>query len=204
MSGVSVQRPIKFPAIENDVLQWVQERIQAGEAVTDASLREQAKLAAKRNGIKEEEFKASGGWIENFKQRNRIKRGKIVPARSERPRLVDEDRASVSSSIDENTSQNGTQAVFVPLTVEPTPVGTPTVAVAPAPNTAADHRYPTRNKNINAYQLQASVQMMRMFLHEVHPEGFTTAQRELWDVIEKRTMKWAIEQMQSGNGTGFS
>jgi len=83
--------------------------------------------------------------------------------------------------------------VFVPLSLEPSPVGTP-VAAGPAPSSG----YATRSKTVNAYQLQASVEMMRTFIHDVYPEGFTDAQRELWDSIEQRTVKWAVEQMQAG------
>ena len=83
--------------------------------------------------------------------------------------------------------------MFVPLGLEPSPVGT-SVAAAPAPSGG----YATRSKTINAYQLKASVEMMRTFIHDVHPEGFTDAQRELWDSIEQRTLKWTVEQMQAG------
>ncbi|KAG8797881.1 hypothetical protein FRC17_007629, partial [Serendipita sp. 399] len=73
---IAKRRPTKFPEIEATVLQWVQERFAAGESVTDQNIREQAKLAAQQLGIGEELFKASGGWIDNFKHRNRIKRGR--------------------------------------------------------------------------------------------------------------------------------
>jgi hypothetical protein len=46
--------------------------------LTDASIRMQAKLTAQKLRIGEDKFKASSGWIENFKHRHGIKKGKWV------------------------------------------------------------------------------------------------------------------------------
>lgn len=47
--------------------------------ITDAQLKEKAISAARRQGIPEHKFKASGGWVDNFKSRHRIKKGKVLP-----------------------------------------------------------------------------------------------------------------------------
>jgi hypothetical protein len=194
----------------------VQEKARAGELINDASLKDQAKAAARRRGITEDQFKASGGWIENFKQRHRIKRGKVYPPRSERSvkHADTDDRVSLHSTEDVHIVEdvapafaainvNGTQDsnLFVP----PTSFATPPLALQPqlepshAPENQQNHSYPTRRKTVNAYQLQQSVNMMRSFIHEVHPEGFTNEQREAWEIIQQRTLKWAMEMQQMQN-----
>lgn len=196
---IAKHRPIKFPDIESDVLHWVHERAAKGELVTDAALRERAKDAARRLGVGDDDFKASGGWIENFKQRNRIKRGKVYPARSERPlsRYGDsEDHFSVASSMDEIKPIEAVSAVTSQFSVQPLAIPeTATIGVN-------DHGYATRSKRINAYQLQESVTMMSSFIREVFPEGFTDEQRRVWAEMEQRTREWAFDQMRI-QGSGF-
>lgn len=190
--------------------QWVQERAAAGDLINDASLKDQAKAAARRRGISEEQFKASGGWIENFKQRHRIKRGKVYPPRSERSiKHADfDDRVSLPSTDDGNGMDEvapAFAAINVNSTQDPNLFAPPTSFAAPPinlqaepePSNPQEHPYPTRRKTINAYQLQQSVNLMRSFMHEVHPEGFTNEQREVWEIIQQRTLKWAMEQMQN-------
>ena len=43
--------------------------------VSDIAIRMRAKGIMKKKGISEDKFKASAGWVENFKQRNKVKKG---------------------------------------------------------------------------------------------------------------------------------
>ena len=43
--------------------------------VSDIAIRTRAKEIAKKKGISEDKFKASVGWVENFKQSNKVKKG---------------------------------------------------------------------------------------------------------------------------------
>ncbi|KAG8826816.1 hypothetical protein FRC19_007384 [Serendipita sp. 401] len=187
---IAKRRPTKFPEIETAVLRWVQERFAMGESVTDQNIREQAKQAAHQLGIGEELFKASGGWIDNFKHRNRIKRGRVHPARSERSHRVaqSEGRISVASSTDEAQMLDGVDPLFSALSVDP--------IQSPIPQLPNDtHSYGTRSKTINAFQLQQSIATVRSFMQDVYPQGFTDGDRALFNSIEERTMRWAMEQM---------
>lgn len=217
MSHNLVHRPIKFPEIESEVAEWVKEKARAGELINDASLKDQAKLAARRRGITEDQFKASGGWIENFKQRHRIKRGKVYPPRSERSIKHGDmdDRVSLHSADDVNVVVEEVAPAFAAINVNATQdpglfapatsFAAPPVGLQPHPEPSnhpenhQNHSYPTRRKTVNAYQLQQSVSMMKSFLHEVYPEGFTDEQREVWASIQQRTMKWAVEMQQMQN-----
>jgi hypothetical protein len=170
----------------------VHEQAANGQLVTDAALRERAKDAARRLGVGDDDFKASGGWIENFKQRNRIKRGKVYPARSERPlsRYGDsEDHFSVASSMDEIKPVEAVPAVTNQFSVQPLAIP------EPATINVNDHGYATRSKRINTYQLQESVTMVSSFIRDVFPEGFTDEQKRVWAEMERRTREWAFEQM---------
>lgn len=187
---IAKHRPTKFPEIEKDVLQWVQERVAAGEIVSDAGLKEQAKLSARRYGIGEDMFKASGGWIENFKNRNRIKRGRINPPRSERSRLQTSDSVSIASPADDPKFVDSVRPMFNALSM-----GDPSRLAHATP---VEHAYATRSKTINAYELQQSVETLNTFLYEVYPEGFTAEERSVFNAIKERTARWAIEQMRTG------
>jgi len=74
----------------------MQERSAPGEPISDTALREQARAIARQLGIGDDQFKASGGWIENFKQRHKIRRGKLANERAERG--VSARRGSVSTT----------------------------------------------------------------------------------------------------------
>jgi hypothetical protein len=69
-------RPSKFPAIEQELVEWLYEATRQHIQLTDASIRAQAKQVAQKLRISEDKFKASSGWIENFKHRHGIRKGK--------------------------------------------------------------------------------------------------------------------------------
>lgn len=69
---VSKQRPSKFPQIEQAMLVWMQT---AEQALTDNLLRTRAREIAREYDIDPDVFKASAGWVENFKQRHGIRGG---------------------------------------------------------------------------------------------------------------------------------
>ncbi|KAJ4001722.1 hypothetical protein F5050DRAFT_1708077 [Lentinula boryana] len=89
-------RPSKFPPVEFELQRWLVEISDKHYAslpdpsthpfdpqnppplhgpFSDASLREKARAIARSHGITPEQFKASSGWVENFKQRHGIKNG---------------------------------------------------------------------------------------------------------------------------------
>lgn len=68
-------RPSKFPRIEVRLEDWVKEAAQNGRAITDSLLREEARKIGNALGYTPEKFKASSGWLENFKHRAGIRRG---------------------------------------------------------------------------------------------------------------------------------
>ncbi|KAG8693831.1 hypothetical protein FRC08_008858 [Ceratobasidium sp. 394] len=65
-------RPSKFPEIETELLKWVKECQENGVGITDTRIKIKARECAKEIGLPDGKFKASSGWIENFKVRNSL------------------------------------------------------------------------------------------------------------------------------------
>ncbi|KAF9267516.1 CenpB-DNA-bind-domain-containing protein [Marasmius fiardii PR-910] len=72
---VAKHRPSKFPELEFAMLAWISEPATTRRAISDTRLREKALALAKSIGIGEDKFKASSGWVENFKHRHGIRNG---------------------------------------------------------------------------------------------------------------------------------
>ncbi|KAA1469746.1 hypothetical protein DENSPDRAFT_641230 [Dentipellis sp. KUC8613] len=72
---VAKHRPSKFPEIESELVDWLLECHEKGTNLTDSTIRTKAKLVSKALQIPDDKFKASSGWVENFKHRHGIKRG---------------------------------------------------------------------------------------------------------------------------------
>lgn len=71
-------RPSKFPEIEEVMRQWLQECTNNDTNISDLLIRTTALDTAQKLHIPEERFKASSGWIENFKHRHEVRGGKWV------------------------------------------------------------------------------------------------------------------------------
>ncbi|KAG9121844.1 hypothetical protein FRC07_002031 [Ceratobasidium sp. 392] len=116
-------RPSKFPEIETELLKWVKECQENGTSITDTRIKAKARECAAEIGLPEGKFKASSGWIENFKVRNNLtKRSQdereVSPANEEHDdaEQMDEDedapiQASQSTQIEDGyeyeADQNG-------------------------------------------------------------------------------------------------
>ncbi|CCM05934.1 uncharacterized protein FIBRA_08173 [Fibroporia radiculosa] len=74
--AVAKFRPSKFPEIEHQLEKWLQQCTKDDVHITDAMIREEAKQVARNLGWSEDRFKASSGWVENYKIRVGIKGGK--------------------------------------------------------------------------------------------------------------------------------
>lgn len=70
----TIDRDTKFPQLEEQMQGWLAECFQAGKPITDAAIREKAKSLVPELVLMGT-FKASAGWLDNFKQRNGISRG---------------------------------------------------------------------------------------------------------------------------------
>lgn len=68
-------RPSKFPDLEYRLAEWVQTVSKDGVVLSDALLRSKAREIGIALGYTHDKFKASSGWLENFKHRHGIKRG---------------------------------------------------------------------------------------------------------------------------------
>lgn len=73
-------RQAKFPEVEKQLMVWVQQAQEAGQALTDAVIKEQALNIARAIGGSAERFKASGGWVEKFRVRSGLRKGDHLPA----------------------------------------------------------------------------------------------------------------------------
>ena len=70
-------RPSKFPEIESELAKWLYECRDKKVQLTDSVIRNKAKEVGKQLQIPEDKFKASSGWVENFKHRHGIRRGQF-------------------------------------------------------------------------------------------------------------------------------
>jgi Tc5 transposase DNA-binding domain len=61
--------------LEEELLKWLDEYSRRNLPITDNSIRQRARGIARLRNIPEDKFKASSGWIENFKSRHNIRRG---------------------------------------------------------------------------------------------------------------------------------
>lgn len=68
-------RPSKFPEVEASLVTWLEQCRVTKTLISDVMIRTKAKEAAKIMDIGEDKFKASAGWVENFKHRHGIKKG---------------------------------------------------------------------------------------------------------------------------------
>ncbi|RDX50295.1 CenpB-DNA-bind-domain-containing protein [Lentinus brumalis] len=72
---VAKLRPSKFPTLERHLEDWVKLASKTGKTLTDSVLRQKAREIGDEMGYTTEKFKASSGWLENFKHRHGIRRG---------------------------------------------------------------------------------------------------------------------------------
>ncbi|CAK5284236.1 unnamed protein product [Mycena citricolor] len=72
---IAKHRPSKFPEIETDMMDVLLAARDNNAPLTDAFIRIKAREVALKLGIGEDRFKASAGWVENFKHRHGIKGG---------------------------------------------------------------------------------------------------------------------------------
>nr|VWO94898.1 HTH CENPB-type domain-containing protein [Ganoderma boninense] len=72
---VAKLRPSKFPMLEGRLEDWVKNASKAGKVLTDQLLRKKAREFGDAMGFTQDKFKASSGWLENFKHRHGIRRG---------------------------------------------------------------------------------------------------------------------------------
>lgn len=68
-------RPSKFPELEYRLAEWVKTVSKNGTVLSDALLRQRAREIGDSQGYTPDKFKASSGWLENFKHRHGIRRG---------------------------------------------------------------------------------------------------------------------------------
>ncbi|KAI5120766.1 hypothetical protein M0805_004729 [Coniferiporia weirii] len=86
---IAKHRPSKFPEIEHELQDWLLGCRNVKSLISDVMIRTKAREAAKLLGIGEDKFKASAGWVENFKHRQGIKKG-IWVGRPEPPIIPDD------------------------------------------------------------------------------------------------------------------
>ncbi|OBZ68949.1 Tigger transposable element-derived protein 6 [Grifola frondosa] len=68
-------RPSKFPYLEAQLAKWLEECNAKNTILTDALIRAKAREIGDGMHLTEDKFKASSGWVENFKNRHGIKKG---------------------------------------------------------------------------------------------------------------------------------
>jgi hypothetical protein len=74
-NDIGKQRPSKFPKVEELLREWLIETRASNIVLSDALIRQKAKDTARLLDISDEKFKASSGWVENFKHRHGIRGG---------------------------------------------------------------------------------------------------------------------------------
>ncbi|KIK56014.1 hypothetical protein GYMLUDRAFT_127822, partial [Collybiopsis luxurians FD-317 M1] len=70
-------RPFKFPVVESEMHKWIIDNPNQHHhgPLSDTSLCNKARAIARSHGITAEQFKASSGWVDSFKNRHGIRNG---------------------------------------------------------------------------------------------------------------------------------
>lgn len=68
----------RHPEMEDALMEWGRQRTGAGQLVTDEMVRSKALQIAAELGLDPGQFKASAGWVENFKERSGLRGGKFA------------------------------------------------------------------------------------------------------------------------------
>ncbi|PWN54067.1 hypothetical protein IE53DRAFT_365783 [Violaceomyces palustris] len=69
---IAKHRAAKFPQVEDRLSEWVAQAKAEGKVIHDVMIRSEALRIAKEIGLTVDKFKASGGWIEKFRERNML------------------------------------------------------------------------------------------------------------------------------------
>ncbi|PWZ02616.1 hypothetical protein BCV70DRAFT_155886 [Testicularia cyperi] len=84
LARIAKHRAVKFPAVEDRLANWVARLKSEGTPIKDAMIRQEALNVARELGLGEDKFKASGGWIEKFRERNAIPKPQIKEEAADR------------------------------------------------------------------------------------------------------------------------
>jgi hypothetical protein len=99
------EKKIPFPIIEDALTLWVEGAIQANINITDDILSTKASEFAFL--CKEDKFKSSGGWVDNFKKRHNLKQYNMHGEASSAPlQNLDEMRKNISEILKEYDPQD--------------------------------------------------------------------------------------------------
>ncbi|KZT27412.1 hypothetical protein NEOLEDRAFT_1130970 [Neolentinus lepideus HHB14362 ss-1] len=131
---VAKHRPTKFPEIELELRDWLFDCKEDNIQLTDALIRNKAKEIARGMRISDDKFKASSGWVENFKHRHGIRKGiwhgdgrdwalaRALGERGDDPHVEMDHRPPVDVSADEEllrrAAENDRQTAAVSTTAE--------------------------------------------------------------------------------------
>jgi len=83
INRVAKHRPSKFPIIEERLKIRLREISKDGTPLSDNLIRAKAKEVAREENVLDEKFKASSGWVDNFKSRAGIRRGVMTQGTEE-------------------------------------------------------------------------------------------------------------------------
>ncbi|CAL1712734.1 unnamed protein product [Somion occarium] len=93
---IARDKPTKFPMLDRFMKDWLRECTHNKIILTDAMIRQKALEFADQWGWSKDKFKASSGWVENFKHRWGIRKGMWLnyTASNAEPNLSERDRAN--------------------------------------------------------------------------------------------------------------
>lgn len=146
---VAKHRPSKFPKIEKALVHKLWAASQGGTILSDSFIRSIAKKVAEEQSVAPERFKASSGWVDNFKSRAAIRRGVMT-------------KGLEGLQIDEDSESEG----VVRIMSQPS-FGDPESEDSPEPTV------PTSQ---HSYQLLPPTQAPSILLHVNQPPGRETLQ----------------------------
>lgn len=75
VSQLTLYRKPKFPNLEEEMIPWLEDCREKGIVISDAAIKDKAASINQAGTVAGPDFKASGGWLENFKRRQGIKGG---------------------------------------------------------------------------------------------------------------------------------
>lgn len=186
---VAKHRPSKFPKIEKALVHQLWAASQEGTILTDSFIRIEARKVADAQSVAAERFKASSGWVDNFKSRAAIRRG--VMTRGLEGLQIDEDSSDSEGCLKimpqptfgdaESEDSPEPPALVQPLQPYqgPMPSQVPSILL----HIVQDEHTPTLE------EAESAISVLRAFVQAQHPDFVTDTERDTLLHISSRLVR---------------
>jgi len=184
----SRHRPSKFPEMEKLMVPWLEKMTQGRRAITDSSIRSKAREIANSLHIGDSQFKASSGWVDNFKRRHNIRKGvyHVLHRAEDGERKGGQEGSETRDAPIEAVSSPGDQTQFIPNELEPDQASNlvfPVVSIPPSEPGDVVSTLRRRRSPCEA-QLQEALARIIAWVDAMEPGQVATEDRDVLKRLE--------------------